>query len=274
MKKLILLLFFFSSLNAQNKIPICGGSPNSEFIRLSEHSTFAGKHEIPEPIQEFKGKGDMIKFAVKGGGQGSAYRVAHRKSNKWLLVFQEWWGLNDYIKRESDRYFEALGDVNVLAIDLYDGNVADNREDAQKYMRSVNEERIKSLIEGAMAHAGENAEFSSIGWCFGGGWSLKSALIGMEKSKKCVIYYGWPETDPGKLSVLNASVLGVFGTRDKGISQELVAEFESGMKKAGKSVEILKYDADHAFANPSSPRYNEKAAQEAYQKTLEFLKGD
>ncbi|MCB0577136.1 MAG: dienelactone hydrolase family protein, partial [Saprospiraceae bacterium] len=35
---------------------------------------------------------------------------------------------------------------------------------------------------------------------------------------------------------------------------------------------VYEYDADHAFANPSSPRYNEAAAKEAREKVASYLK--
>jgi hypothetical protein len=70
--------------------------------------------------------GSMVEFATIDGKQGRGYLVksANPKSKKYIFLFHEWWGLNDYIKREADKIAADLKDVNVLAIDLYDGNVA------------------------------------------------------------------------------------------------------------------------------------------------------
>ena len=44
------------------------------------------------------------------------------------------------------------------------------------------------------------------------------------------------------------------------------------MKAAKKSLEIKAYDADHAFANPSNPKYNSLFAEDAMKNSLAFLK--
>ena len=112
-----------------------------------------------------------------------------------------------------------------------------------------------------------------MGWCFGGGWSLCAALQLQARTKACVIYYGMPEQDVEKLKTLQSDVLFIHPDQDKWISKEVVSDFEANMKKAGKSTKVYHYDADHAFANPSSPRYNEKAAQEARGVVKAYLMG-
>ena len=49
--------------------------------------------------------------------------------------------------------------------------------------------------------------------------------------------------------------VGVFGNLDKGIPPASVDAFEAAMKAAGKDLKVQRYDANHAFANPSSGRY-------------------
>ena len=44
------------------------------------------------------------------------------------------------------------------------------------------------------------------------------------------------------------------------------------MGKAGKPLKVLHYDAVHAFANPSNPKYNKEAADAAYAEVLAFYK--
>ncbi len=274
MKLSFTISFLISSLSiiyAQDQIPVCG-TPNGEFVKLADDEAFVNSHELPTPIQEYQGQGKMEEFPVPDQDKGNAYVVRNPNSKIWLLIFQEWWGLNDHVKREADRYFDELGNVNVMAIDLYDGKVADNREDARNYMQAAKEDRIKELIKAGMNHAGTTSEFYTLGWCFGGGWSLKAAIIAGRSSSKCVIYYGWPETDPNKLQNLNAEVLGFFGSQDQGISMELVERFRQGMKQASKNLEVQIYDAGHAFANPSQPSYDEPAAQDAFMRTLEFFR--
>lgn len=80
-----------------------------------------------------------------------------------------------------------------------------------------------------------------------------------------------PESDPEKLSKLKAEVLFIHATQDKWITDEVVSAFEKRMSELDKKLTVKRYEADHAFANPSSPRYHEDAAQDARMATARFL---
>lgn len=239
---------------------------------FAKDEKFKNAHETPVPI-ELEEKGGMMTFKTKDGKPGSAYAIiADENSKKALFVIHEWWGLNDHIKQEADRLFGALDGVNVYALDLYDGNVATTREDAGKMMGAVKEDRLNTIINGALAHVGKDAKIGTIGWCFGGGWSLKSSILAGDQGAGCVIYYGMPVLEPAKLAPIKSDVLGLFAEKDGWITPEIVTKFETAMKAIGKSVKTKQFDAEHAFANPSSPRYHEAAAQEANEMALTFLK--
>jgi carboxymethylenebutenolidase len=78
--------------------------------------------------------------------------------------------------------------------------------------------------------------------------------------------------DDDKLRQLNADVLGIFGTQDKSIPNESVDQFAAKMKSLGKSFQLERYEAPHAFANPSNPSYNAAAREDAFKKSIAFLK--
>ena len=67
-------------------------------------------------------------------------------------------------------------------------------------------------------------------------------------------------------------MIGFFGNLDRSPSPEMVTAFENNMKTLGKNLTAHKYDAGHGFANPSNPRFNVEAANDAYSKAIEFLK--
>ena len=190
-----------------------------------------------------------------------------------IVVIHEWWGLNGNIEHWADRL--ASAGWAALAIDLYSGVVATNRDDALTAMKAVDDTKAAAIIRAGIdfiaadprIHATKKAV---IGWCFGGGWSMQAALANPDLDG-AIIYYGQLETDPAKLSAIKAKVLGVFGTRDKGIPPAKVAEFEAALKQAGISEEIHSYDAEHAFANPSNPIYDETSAADAWTHVLAFL---
>ncbi|HHM21918.1 MAG TPA: dienelactone hydrolase family protein [Bacteroidetes bacterium] len=240
--------------------------------QFTDDEKFKGAHEQPADIA-FKGKGTMVEFATPDGTPAKAYLLkADPPSNQYLFVFHEWWGLNDQIKRESERLFSELGQVNVLAPDLYDGNVTDEADEAGRIMKATRPERCEAIINGALALAGDNAKVATIGWCFGGGWSLRAGILAAGKGAGCVMYYGMPVERADEIAPLQADILGIFAKKDDWINEEVIGKFEALAKATGKHLETHWFDAAHAFANPSSPRYNEAAAQEANALALAFLK--
>ena len=190
-----------------------------------------------------------------------------------IVVIHEWWGLNNNVKHWADRL--ASAGWAALAIDLYGGVVATDRDTAMTAMKAVDDTKAKATIRAGLDYLGSDPKIHAskkvvIGWCFGGGWSLQTALANPDVDG-AIIYYGQLETDPAKLATTKARILGIFGTRDKGIPPAKVAEFEGALKQAGIKEEIHSYDAEHAFANPSNPIYDETSAADAWRHVLAFL---
>jgi carboxymethylenebutenolidase len=119
---------------------------------------------------------------------------------------------------------------------------------------------------------GKNADIATIGWCFGGGWSMQASLLAGKQSKACVMYYGAPEENMDKLKTLNAPVFFVWPEQDQWINKSMVTRFEANMKTANKTVEVKSYNADHAFANPSNPKYSKAFADDAFNLAMNFMK--
>jgi carboxymethylenebutenolidase len=244
-----------------------------QFAMLSKDEAFRSAHPNPLPYTHVSKVGKMVTYKTPDGKTASAFELkAPIKSDKYLFVYQEWWGLNDHIKKESEKYYNELGDVNVIALDMYDGKIATNPEDAGKYMQAADEKRLEAIMKGALAYVGPKAKIASIGWCFGGGLSLKSALMEGKQAVGCVMYYGMPVQDVAKLKTLNTDVLGIFAGKEKWINPQVVAEFEQHMKEAGKKVTIKSFEAEHGFANPSNPIYDKEATAEAYALSTNYLK--
>ena len=277
MKKLLLFTLFIgiaTITSAQRKIVCCSNpSATQQFAMLASDTRFKLSHKNPLPIRFQSSIGEVITYKTSDGKQASAFFMKAKKpTNNYLLVIHEWWGLNDYVKKESEKLYNDLGNVNIIDLDLYDGKVAATREDAGKFMQAVNDDRARAIVNGAIAYAGPKAHIATIGWCFGGGWSLQTSLLAGKKAVACVMYYGMPEQDVNKLKTLNADVLGNFANKDQWINPKVVAKFAADMKAAGKKLELHQFDADHAFANPSSPSSNSQAAKDAYGFTVAFLK--
>jgi carboxymethylenebutenolidase len=190
-----------------------------------------------------------------------------------IVVVHEWWGLNANIEHWADRL--ASAGWAALAVDLYGGTVATTPDQAMAAMKAVDPARGKQTIRAALDYLSRDPRIAAkvhavIGWCFGGAWSLQSALAFPELDG-AIIYYGQLETDPAKLRAIKARVLGIFGNQDKGIPPEVVDAFEAGLAKAGVEHMIHRYEAPHAFANPSNPHYDEVSSADAWQHVLNFL---
>ncbi|HKR04856.1 MAG TPA: dienelactone hydrolase family protein [Bacteroidia bacterium] len=277
-KKSIFVLALFSMImirvHAQHTaLSCCSKNSTVAFAMLSNDESFKASHLSPLPFHFEAAKGRMVSILTRDGGKSSAFIVkAENPTNNYVIVIHEWWGLNDYIKQEAEKLQGELVNVNIIAVDLYDAKIATNPEEASKFMGEAKEERIRAIIGGAIDYAGKDARIQTIGWCFGGGWSLQTSIMAGKQGTGCVMYYGMPEKDINKLKSLDAPVLGIFASKDGWITPEVVTRFEKDMKENNKQVTTKSYDADHAFANPSNPKYDKTSADDAHKMAVEFLK--
>lgn len=190
-----------------------------------------------------------------------------------VLVIHEWWGLNDNVRMMTRRL--AGEGYTALAVDMF-GSVAQTPAEARAQTRAVMNNpgaAGDNLRAGAAFLRGRGAtRLGTIGWCFGGAWSLQAALIMPQQVDAAVMYYGRPEPDVARLTALGAPLLGLFGGADTGIPVAGVRQMESTLRTLGKDVTVVVYDsAAHAFANPSGQAYDEAAATDAWRRTTQFF---
>jgi carboxymethylenebutenolidase len=192
-----------------------------------------------------------------------------------IIVIHEWWGLNDNVRTMADRL--AGEGYIVLAVDLFGGESATSPEKARQQMLRVVEnpqaanDNIRQAYEFVDSTAGA-PRVGSLGWCFGGGWSLNTAILLPDEIDATVIYYGQVTDDEERLRPISSPILGLFGAQDQGITVESVQRFETALERLRKNYDIHIYPgADHAFANPTGTAYNAATAEDAWQKTVEFL---
>ncbi len=221
-------------------------------------------------------EGEEVTYARLGDDEIRGYLARPAAaSGAAVLVIHEWWGLNDNIRTMARR----LADEGylALAVDLYEGEVAADRDTARKLATRARDQAARGAENMRQALAYLRREQGArkvgvIGWCFGGGWSLATALAEPEGIDATVIYYGRLVTDPEELAPLASPVLGIFGALDGGIPVATVREFEAALAELGKKASIHVYEgADHAFANPTGSRYQAEAAEDAWTKTLAFF---
>jgi carboxymethylenebutenolidase len=217
-------------------------------------------------------KGQMVDFS---GNSGYLATPSGGGRHAGIVVIQEWWGLNDWIKLQADKL--AQQGYVALAPDLFHGKVATTPDEAMKLVGAFNRDQGIAELKAAYDYLNQRSDvrhddIGVIGWCFGGG--LSAALAENEPQlKACVIYYGQVPTDAETAGKIQAPVLGNFGGADKSIPPDKVRQFESAMRAQSKSVDIKIYDnMPHAFAGShTSVPGHEQAAADAWRRTTEFL---
>jgi carboxymethylenebutenolidase len=232
--------------------------------------------------------GGLLAVTAQAGEQTVSYKSGEETVSGFLarpegkgpfpavVVIQEWWGLNDWVKDQA-RALAKEGYV-ALAVDFYRGKVAEKQEEAHQLMMGAPPDRILRDLKAALAFLRGRADVKkdrvgSIGWCMGGRWSLALAVEDAGLAA-VVAYYGAPPTDAAAIAKIKAPILGNFGAEDKGPSPDQVHAFEAAMKAAGKSIDVKIYEgAGHAFANVNNPwgGYREAAAKDAWARTTAFF---
>ncbi len=192
-----------------------------------------------------------------------------------VIVIHEWWGLNDGIRAMADR-IAAEGYV-VLAVDLFGGRSTKSPAEAREMMVTVvedpilAEENIRQAYQ-FLVDSGQAPRIGVIGWDFGGGWALNTAMLFPDELDAAVIYYGQVTADDRRLAPLDVPILGLFGEKDVGIPVGSVRKFEQALQRLGKNYEIEIYpDAAHAFADATGRNYNAAVAEKAWVRALAFL---
>lgn len=192
-----------------------------------------------------------------------------------IIMIHEWWGLNDNIRAMADRL--AGEGYIVFAVDLYRGKTANTPGEARVLMMNAVEdpEPAKENIRAAFDFVNNVAgapRIGSIGWCFGGGWSLNTAQLFPEELDAAVIYYGQVTDDEELLRPIGAPILGLFAADDAGIKVASVEAFRDALGRLRKNYDIHIYPGvGHAFANPTGRNYDATTAEDAWRRTLEFL---
>ena len=197
-----------------------------------------------------------------------------------VVMIHEWWGLNENIKNMAESL--AKEGYVVLAVDLYNGQVANTTESAQNLVSKVRENPSESInnLQHAVRYLASlenvnSSKIASLGWCFGGGQSLQLALNTEPEYplSATIIYYGNLVSDQESISKIKWPILGIFGDQDKSIPVQTVKQFEEGLNANGITNEIYIYKGvGHAFANPSGDNYAPQETQDAWEKTVSFLK--
>jgi carboxymethylenebutenolidase len=224
--------------------------------------------------------GNMTSYKRPDGQSVNGYLAEPAQGAKapGMVVIQEWWGLNDQIKRVADKL--AAAGYRALVPDLYRGKVALEANEAEHLMTNLNfGDAAGQDVRGAVQHlkASGSGKVGVTGFCMGGALTLLSA-VNVPEADASVAWYGFPPLEYVDASKIKAPLMGHYALDDVPFPIAKVDELEKKLREAGVKFEFHRYKAKHAFANEEANtkklpivEYNREAAELAWKRTMEFL---
>lgn len=176
-----------------------------------------------------------------------------------VVVFGEWWGLNEHIKRRA-RELAGLGFV-ALAADVYgDGRTAGDAKEAGALMNGLfadmasTSERVQAAVDTLAARPEVDAErLGAMGYCLGGALALHAARLGLDLKGVVSFHGSLDRTHAAKPGDVKAKVLVCHGGADQFVSAEQVQAFKQEMRELGVELKFVVYPgALHGFTNPEA----------------------
>ena len=189
-----------------------------------------------------------------------------------VLLIQEWWGINDHIRDIAGRY--ANEGYICVAPDLYRGKLAKDSTEAAKLMQGLAIDDGLETIQAAIVGTKRVHNVQKIGitgYCMGGTFALRAACEISELAAAAPFYGDIPAEDV--LKRLKVPTLFIAGKRDAWINPEKVNGLIEAARKYDLPVEVVTYDADHAFFNDTRPEvYDAEAASDAWRRVLDLFR--
>lgn len=189
-----------------------------------------------------------------------------------VLLIHEWWGINDHMRDIAGRF--ANEGYLCVAPDLFRGKTASNTEEASKLMNGLPIEDGIETINEAISETKikyKSQRFGVIGFCMGGTFALHAACE-IDDIAAAAPFYG--DIPPeGVLENLKAPTLFIAGSKDAWINAEKVNALKAAARKYDLPVEVMVYEADHAFFNNTRREvYDADSATDAWQRVLELFR--
>ena len=213
--------------------------------------------------------GQEIELETAQGEPFKGYLAGDEAATGAVLILHEWWGVKPHNRQWADRLADA-GYLS-LVIDLYDGRVTDDAEQAAQWMREADQAEVDRKLIAAIEFLSKKGRRLAVYGCsFGGKQAMQASLLRPHQVTATALAYCRMETDVSRLSGLQGPVLAIYAQQERNWPEKQ-ENFEEAMQTAGKLTEAVGYDAAHGFTNPASPRYNREADAASWQVLLDFL---
>ncbi len=218
--------------------------------------------------------GEIVQFKRPDGKTCPGYLATPKTGSAapGFVCIQEWWGLNDQIKKTADRL--AAAGFWALVPDLYRGKLAKAADEANHLMANLNfPDAAEQDIRGAVQYLKQSSKKVAVGgFCMGGALTILSA-VRVPEMDAGACFYGIPELPAAELKKIKIPLICHFANRDGRWTPAKVNDLEAALKQSKSQFEIYRYDAQHAFMNEARPQvYDAASAKLAWDRTLKFLK--
>jgi carboxymethylenebutenolidase len=192
-----------------------------------------------------------------------------------VLVFHAWWGLNTFIQQLANRI--CVEGFVVLVPDYSLGEVASSIDQAKVLKSKMDRSYTYALAKISLDHLLASdfvlpKEVAVIGFSLGCGPALELARSRPSSVRAVVLFYG---TGGGKFDAATADFLGHFAEDDQwGAHTKKVGALKDRLSKSSGSVEFHTYPQTQHwfFESDRVDEYNREAAEEAWTRTIQFLK--
>ena len=217
--------------------------------------------------------GQLIEIRRPDGGACPAYFSAGSlpPGAPALVVVQEWWGLNEQIKKTADRFAQA--GYRALVPDLFRGKHASSADEASHLMQELDfVDAAEQDIQGCVSYLRESSQRCGVtGFCMGGALTILSALrVNGVDAGAC--FYGMPPKAVANPSDITIPLILHFAEQDDWCTPAVVNNLEADLKKSKSQFEIHRYPGHHAFMNEARPEvYDDECATLAWNRTQTFF---
>ncbi|UQY43759.1 dienelactone hydrolase family protein [Erwinia sp. PK3-005] len=191
-----------------------------------------------------------------------------------VVVVHENRGLNPYIedvaRRVAKAGFIALAPDGLSSLGGYPGNDDKGRELQQQVDQTKLMNDFFAAVEFLMQHPQSNGKVGITGFCYGGGVANAAAVAWPELAAAVPFYGRQPPAE--EVNRIQAPLLLHYAELDTRINEGWPA-YEAALKAAGKKYEAWIYPGvNHGFHNDSTPRYDRKAAELAWERTIAWFR--
>ena len=219
--------------------------------------------------------GQDITFDVNGQPAAGYLATPAQSHAPGVTVLHAWWGLNPVFKSLCDKL--AVEGFVAFAPDLNKGKIAKTVDEAKEIMSALDEERKHSVATASLDFLRSRPEVRKepvalIGFSMGAAWALELASEHPEDIHKVVLFYG---VNGVEFSKIKAEILGHFSDVDEWEPLDGIRAMENDMRAAGLNPTFHIYpNKSHWFFENDRPEYDPEAAELAWTRTLEFLRGN